>query len=201
MDDRRAIEAVIARVVTAARIPDRREREDLQRELRAHFEDAAAEHGSAEAAIANFGRVDEVTSTLRLVYRAQYLAAYALKTSAGCLASIAVGLLIELSASRPGRFREMAAIGCVVAVSVVLGHEFNRKRRRLRAVSTRRWLAAFLAIAAFEYGYHNFFVGIPFGALRSAAAGGIVIAVAASTAFIMTRADRAFTLLFKISEA
>jgi hypothetical protein len=201
MDDRRAIEAVIERVVADARIPDRREREDVRRELRAHFEDAAAEHGSAEAAIARFGCVDEVTSTFRVVYRGQYLAAYALKTAAGLLASIAVALLIEFAASRRGRFREMAAIGCFVVIGLVLEREFTRRHRRSAAVSVRRWFAAFLAIAAFEYGYHNFLIGIAFGALRSAAAGGVVIAVAASTVFIMRRADRAFMLLFSTTDA
>jgi hypothetical protein len=186
--------ALIDRIVADARIPGRRERDDLRRELHTHFEDAARVHGSIGAAIAGFGPVDDVALRLRGVYRAQRVLVHALRIAAGLTASIVAALAIEWTVSRPGAFRSMAGLACLIVVSLVIGHEVAGRRARdtARTAKLGRWVAGFLALAAWEYGVHRY-VGVAFSAVRAAAAGGVLVTVAASTSIILAGADRAFT--------
>jgi hypothetical protein len=188
------VAALIDRIIADARIPSRRERADLRRELHTHFADAARVHGSIGDAIAGFGSVDDVASRLRGVYRAQRLLVHALRIAAGLTAALVAALAIEFAVSRPGAFRNMAGLACLVVVSLVVGHEVagTRERETTPTAKLGRWLAGFLALAAWEYGFHSY-LGVPFSAVRAAAAAGVLVTVAASTAIIMAGADRAFT--------
>ncbi|HEX6464114.1 MAG TPA: hypothetical protein VFZ98_06670 [Vicinamibacterales bacterium] len=193
MADRETITSLIDRIVADARIPGRREREDLKRELQTHFEDAARARGSVDEAITTFGRTDEVATELRGVYRVQRLLVHAFRIAAGLTASVAAALLIELTVSRPGTFRAMASLACMIVVSFVIAREAGGRwlRHSTWSAKSARWVIGFLALAAWEYGIHNH-IGVPFGVLRAAAAGGVLVSVAAASAVIMAGADRAF---------
>lgn len=186
--------ALIDRIVADARIPGRRERDDLRRELHTHFEDAARVHGSIGDAIAGFGSVEDIASRLRGVYRAQRLLVHALRIATGLTAAIVAALAIELAMSRPGAFRNMAGLACLIVVSLVVGHEVGGRRVRETTPTAKlgRWFAGFLALVAWEYGVHRY-LGVPFSVVRAAAAAGVLVTVAASTAIIMAGADHAFT--------
>ena len=58
----------VDRIVRAAGVPVTSDRDDLRRELAAHFEDAAAAHGSADAGARAFGDDAAVAAALRDVY-------------------------------------------------------------------------------------------------------------------------------------
>jgi hypothetical protein len=193
-DDR--VAAFIEDVLARSRIPSRREREDLRRELLAHFDDAVRARGSIDAAFAEFGLADDVASRLRVVYRTQQRLAHALRVIAGLTVSLAVALGIELAVSRPGAFRGMAGLASLIVLILVLWRELVGRRLRQPTAVARvgRWLAAFLALATWEYGIHHY-AGIPIGVLRAAATGGVFVVVGASTAIIMAGADRVFTTL------
>jgi len=198
-DDR--VTALVEDVLARARVPSHREREDLRRELLAHFDDAVHAHGSIDAALAEFGLVDEVGSRFRIVYRAQRLLAHTLRISAGLTVSLVVALGIELAASRPGAFRAMAGLGSLIVLMLVLWRELVGRRLRRPNVVARagRWLVVFLAFAAWEYGVHHY-AGVPFGVLRAATTGAVLVAVAAATAIIMACADRAFSTVVQTRE-
>ena len=202
MADVDAIATLVDRLVADARMPSRRERDDLRRELHAHFEDAALAHGSVDEAIAGFGSVDDVACRLRGVYLAQRLLVQALRIAAGLTASIVAALAIELAVSRPGAFRNMAALACVLVMSLVAGHEVlgPRLRHARTAVKLGRWVAGFLALAAWEYGIHHY-IGLPFSVARAVLAGGVLMTVAASTVLILAGADRAFTTFVETRHA
>ena len=55
MRDQDPVAALIERIVVQARIPGRRRREELRRELWTHFEDAGTTMDAARAAIHRFG--------------------------------------------------------------------------------------------------------------------------------------------------
>ena len=199
-DDR--LPALIEDIIARARVPGRRERDDLRRELRAHFEDAARVHGSLDGAIAAFGSADDVARRLLAVYAAQRRRLRALRLAAGSTVSLLAALAIELLVSRPAAFRDMATLAAIVVATLVIAHELARRRPRPSTAGEQAatWLAGFLALAAWEYGVHNY-IGVPFSALRAATAGGVLAAIAASTAIIMACADRAFTPLIHTHDA
>lgn len=201
MSEQDRVAAFVDDVLARARIPSRREREDLRRELLVHFDDAARARGSIDAAFAEFGLADDVASRFRVVYRAQRLLVHTLRITAGLTVSLVAALGIELAVSRPGAFRGMAGLASAIVLILVLWRELvgRRLRRPTAAARAGRWLAAFLALATWEYGVHNY-AGIPFGVLRAAATGGVFVAVAASTAIITAGADRAFSTLAKPHE-
>ena len=198
MVDPDRVTPLIERIVADARIVDRRERDDLRRELRAHFEDARASCGSDDEAIARFGSAYAVSSDFRRVYRARYLSAYVAKVAAGLAASLAAALLIEFLLSRPGALRYIAPTGSLVVLAFgILRESVGRLIRRPRiATAVAGWLAGFAALALWEYAVHNM-RGVPFTVFRAALSGAILVAVAGSTAFIMRRADRAFARLLE----
>src|SRR5690349_1628780 len=101
-----AIDAAIERLVRAARIPDRAAREELRRELAAHFEDATAaaeveaaggrSSDSTRRALARFGDEAIVAEQFQRVYRWDYALLYALKIAAAVLLSAAVALFFQV---------------------------------------------------------------------------------------------------------
>jgi predicted permease len=62
------LHAFIDRIVAAARLGTEKERDELRRELRAHFEDAGASPDAVRAAMARFGAGPEIGSLLRRVH-------------------------------------------------------------------------------------------------------------------------------------
>ena len=190
------VAAFVEEVLARARVPTRREREDLRRELLTHFDDAARARGSIDAAFAEFGLADDVASRFRVLYRAQRLIAHTLRIAAGLSVSLVVALGIELAVSRPGAFRGMAGLAGATVLVLALWRELVGRRLRRPTATARaaRWLAVFLALAAWEYGIHHY-AGIPFGVLRAAATGAAFTTIAVSTAIIMAGADRAFGIL------
>ena len=198
MSEHDRMTALVDDVLARARIPSRREHEDLRRELLTHFEDAARARGSIDAALAEFGLADDVSSRLCAVYVAQRQFAHALRIAAGLIVSLAVALVIELALSRPGAFRGMAELASAIVLVLVLWRELVGRRLRRATATARagRWLAAFLALVTWEYGIHHY-AGIPLGILRAAVTGGVLVSIAASTAIITAGADRAFRRLLQ----
>jgi len=62
------LHAFIDRIVAAARLGTEQERDELRRELRAHFEDAGSSPEAVRAAMARFGAGPEIGSLLRRVH-------------------------------------------------------------------------------------------------------------------------------------
>ncbi len=72
MDERRTIAALIARLVNEANLPNDRARDELRRELEAHFEDSGSSSPDAiRAALTRFGSGDVVGEAFRLAYPAR----------------------------------------------------------------------------------------------------------------------------------
>ena len=134
-DDR--IAALVGRIVAGARIPGASARDDLRRELLAHFEDAATT-GSLDRAIHAFGREEDVAALLHRVHRGEYVALYLAKIAASIVLSFAAALLIvavvnlrvELRAEvvrlAPG-FSRVAGLALAVVLGVVAGWEIVRR--------------------------------------------------------------------------
>src|SRR5262249_569114 len=179
MTERDRVSAFMEEVVARARIASGRGREDLRRELLAHFDDAARARGSLDEVFAQFGPGDEVAAKFCIAYRMQRLLAHALRITAGLTVSIVVALGLELGVGRPGGFRGMAVLASLIVLVLALWHELVRRRGQQPSTTARaaRWIAAFLALAAWEYGVHQY-AGIPLGVLRAAATSGGLVTVA-----------------------
>jgi hypothetical protein len=201
MTEDERVAAFVDAVLARARVPTRREHEDLRRELLTHFDEAARARGSIDAALAEFGLPDDVASTFRVVYRTRRLLAHALRITVGLTVSLVVALGIDLAVGRPAAFRSMVGLAGTIVLVFALWREVIGRRLRRPTVTARAggWLAGFLALAAWEYGIHRY-AGIPFGVLRAAASGGVFITVAASTALIMAGVDRAFSTVVQSGE-
>ncbi len=110
-------------------------------------------------------------------------AALAIGTYAGICA------LMDLLVARSGDALVTAA------VFVVLGYVCSRLPSR-----PLRWALTFVAFAVAEYGVH-FVLSVTLAPSRAAIAGGILVAVWASTAVILKYADHAFGHLFDTAES
>ena len=239
------VAALVDRIVTGARITDRRRREDLRRELWTHFDEAGVSPEDRDATLGRFGAETVVTDSFRRVYRGDYILRYAAKIAASIAASVAAALAIEAAVNlRVGlgadgwRLMPGFSHGAALAVAIVFGlvalAEAGRRpftiRRALGVVGTYSAVAAivsllladslglfatatllaassaastvvttrtakalltFAAFAVAEYALHRV-LHVNFGAVRAAAAGGVLVAVWASTAAIVWRVDRAF---------
>lgn len=95
---------LVGRIVSQAGIPGARGCRELERELKAHFEDAAEAAGAEETGIAphaaicdRFGDPNEIALQFRRLHRADRIAAFALNTFALVIVSIvAVATLIAI---------------------------------------------------------------------------------------------------------
>jgi hypothetical protein len=92
----RAVEALIEKIVAGAHIPSRTRRDELRRELLAHFEDAGTTPEAVSDALRRFGSEALITESLRRVYRWDYAFFGVTKIAASIVVSVAVALLIEL---------------------------------------------------------------------------------------------------------
>ena len=96
MDERRAVEALIARVILASNISDARARDELRRELESHFEDAGTSPEALRAALERFGGTDDVGEAFRLAYRRGRTWLYVAKIAASIVLSTLVALVLQL---------------------------------------------------------------------------------------------------------
>ena len=67
-----AVESLIEKIVAGAHIPSRTQRDELRRELLAHFEDAGTTPETLRDALRRFGSEALITESLRRVYRWDY---------------------------------------------------------------------------------------------------------------------------------
>ncbi len=131
------IDALIEGIVDAARIPGRRRRDDLRRELRSHFEDSAATPEALEDAVARFGSARQVGRSFRQVYSRDYMLWYVFKVCACVAAAAIAAMLIEAIAGlrveaatdswrlSPG-FAHAAPFGVVLSLALVAAAEATR---------------------------------------------------------------------------
>jgi hypothetical protein len=100
--DQARIAALVERVVRESAPPSARARDELRRELTAHFEDALAAAGEGDEAerevLARFGDAAEVVDGFRRAYRRGRTALYAAKVAASVLAGAAVAVALQLLA-------------------------------------------------------------------------------------------------------
>ncbi len=214
MPDRDRVTALVQRIVDGARISSRAGRDDLRRELIAHFEDAGASPEALDDALTRFGDEREIAGWLRAVYRLDYLLLYGVKIAASLAASAAAALVIELVVNlrfadaphmfhlRPYFFR---ATGLAIAIVLALVTLWETIRAPIDAwrpaavvVQPRRLLLVITAFAAVLYVDH-LLLRVTFGALRALAAGAVLAAVCVSTTVILAHADRAFAGWFALS--
>jgi hypothetical protein len=149
------IDAVIERLVREARIPDRAAREELRRELIAHFEDAAAH--DRQQAVARFGDDAIVAAQFQRVYRWDYARLYAIKIAAAVFLSAAVALFFQVLVNlrvafgaealrlAPG-FAKAALVSVAVVLALAALWEISRPpfdRRRLALA-----IGLYIAVAA-----------------------------------------------------
>lgn len=124
--DNRSISDLVESIVRESKIPDAAAREDLRRELIAHFE----ESGDSADAIERFGSANEIAAGLRRAYGASRVVLYAAKVLASIVASIVVALgvqdLVNLrfepasGAVRLGSWYGMAAVVSILIVLVAV---------------------------------------------------------------------------------
>jgi hypothetical protein len=98
-DERERVERLIESLVRAARIPRRRDREELRRELWTHFEESGLSPEELGPALARFGDGEQLAAGFRHVYRRAFLLVYVLKLGASALGSAVVALLIQVAAN------------------------------------------------------------------------------------------------------
>jgi hypothetical protein len=90
------VTVLIDRIVREARIPGRKAREDVRRELASHFEAAASAPGGLPAALHRFGSEEMLTRHFHDVYRWDYAALYLAKIAASLVVSVAAALAVQI---------------------------------------------------------------------------------------------------------
>jgi len=96
---REEIDACIEPIVAAARIPSRRRRDELRRELRSHFEESGLTPEALADAVVRFGNRARIGDSLRTVYRHDYILFYVVKVAACVVAAAVAAILIETIAN------------------------------------------------------------------------------------------------------
>ncbi len=130
-------DALIEPIVEAARIPSRRRRDELRRELRSHFEDAGEAPETVRDVVARFGNPPRIGASFREVYRRDYVLFYVVKVGCSIAAATTAATVIEaivgLRLSRhadawhlsPG-FAHAAPFGVLLAFALVAAAEATR---------------------------------------------------------------------------
>ena len=91
----RNINAFIEAIVETARIPSRRRRDELRRELHSHFEESGLTPDALQEAVARFGDSRGIGDSLRTVYRRDYRLWYLAKVAACMAVAILAAIVIE----------------------------------------------------------------------------------------------------------
>jgi hypothetical protein len=134
---REDLDALIEPIIEAARIPSRRRRDELRRELRSHFEAAGQAPDSVHDAVARFGNTARIGQSFREVYRRDYVLFYVVKVVASIAAATIAAVVIEAIASLrldgatdawhlSENFAHAAPFGVVLALAVVAAAEATR---------------------------------------------------------------------------
>jgi hypothetical protein len=150
-----AADALIDRVVTGARIASRTRREDLRRELQAHFEDACATPITVDAALRRFGPERTIVESLRRVYRLDFVLLHFARVASAIAAAIAVAMLVQLAVNvridfqrdvwqLAPTFRRGAGTSVALVLGIVTAFETTR-----RPLNYLRMTAALGSYAAF----------------------------------------------------
>jgi hypothetical protein len=165
-DDNRA-GALIDRIVAAAVVPNRAEREDLRRELRSHFDECGASSPDLDAALRRFGSEASVAESLRRVYRVDRAFWYGVKLAGSIAASLAAVIAIEALVNLPAlaaagwrlapEFLRGVAVSTIVVVGLVAAFEAVRtpfsRRRAAAAVAAYGAIVAILTVAIPPMGF------------------------------------------------
>jgi hypothetical protein len=137
------IDGFVDQIIRDSRIPRRRQRDELRRELLAHFEDAGESPEAQADALRRFGDPSAVTAAWRRAYRLEYLLVYCAKIATSIAASVAGTLFIEVVANlrvgveaevwrlAPG-FSHAAALAVGIVVGLVAIREAIRPPFDLR---------------------------------------------------------------------
>src|SRR5207249_6209984 len=99
MPDQDAVAALIERIVAGAQIPGRARRDDLRRELSAHFEDAAARGAAIGETLRRFGPEAPVVESLRRAYRYDRMFVHVARIAASMTAAAAAAIAIQFVVS------------------------------------------------------------------------------------------------------
>jgi hypothetical protein len=190
-------ERLVDEVVRGARIPSRRGREELRRELWSHFEDCEREAGNLAAALRRFGDPREMAAGFRHVHRRGYRLFYGLKLAASLVASALVALLIQAAANlRPAgagggggaelwqlgpSFPRTALISVAVALGAVAAWESLRRPVALPRVVASGALYAVASIAVEV---------VSGGALGAFLSAGVLVAIACAATRLEIRPQR-----------
>lgn len=170
----RAVESLIEKIVAGAHIPSRTQRDELRRELLAHFEDTGTTPEAVRDALRRFGSEALITESLRRVYRWDYAFFCVTKIAASIVVSAAVALLIEVLVNlrvevaaeawrlAPG-FSHAAAPAIALVLALITAWEATRPPLRIS-----RALIALCAYATVCGCASLFFVNVT-GAFASAA--------------------------------
>jgi hypothetical protein len=134
---------LVDRIVTAARIPSRRRRGELRRELWTHFEELQASGAAAGDAAGRFGSPREIADAFARVYRPDYAIAYVIKVAVTAGLAVGAVLAIESIASLRVGWSHAAVLGVAVGLVILLAREAVR-----RPFGTRRAFAAAVAYLA-----------------------------------------------------
>jgi hypothetical protein len=157
MDNPHAVNTLVGRLVREARLPGRRQRDELRRELAAHFEDAGAAGDASEEALRRFGDPEQLSAAFRQVYQWDYTLWYLAKVAGSVIASVAVALLIQVVVNlrvelqseivrlAPGFSR---AAGLSVAVVVGLAAAWEIGRRPFDGRRAALGVAAYIGVCA-----------------------------------------------------
>ena len=123
------IDALVEPIVDAARIPGRRRRDALRRELRSHFEDSGLTPETLDEAVARFGDTARIGDSFRKVYRRDYLLFYLMKVgacmAAATMATIVIEAIVSLRLERNAAwhlssgFVHAAPFGIVLTLALV----------------------------------------------------------------------------------
>jgi hypothetical protein len=127
-DARHAAVALIDRVVRDARLPNRRAREELRRELESHFAEAADSPETLRRALERFGDASLVSSAYRQASGGRHALFYALKVIAAICASTFVAFSLQVMinlrfalAAETKRLAPGHIIAALCSIVVVLG--------------------------------------------------------------------------------
>lgn len=203
-DERRAVAALIDRLVRESKLPSDAAREELRRELESHFAEAGDSPEALRAALARFGSADAVSEGFRRAYGRGRLALYAAKVVASAALSAAVAVAVHAVVSlrieqRPDALRLVAGghprgaqftvvVALVAVAAWELGIEPLCARLERRPVGLAAALAAtFVAIYSTHLALHDMM-----DAGRAFVASAAVLAVWACAIAIVARIDLAF---------